>query len=88
VQVKVNGEPREMPDHSTLTHLVAVLDLPAQRIAIELNRTVVRKANWPATELNEGDQIEVVHFVGGGASHLSSDAVRCRVALKSSRRVI
>jgi thiamine biosynthesis protein ThiS len=67
VQVQVNGESREVDDHSTLTSLIADLALPAQRIAVELNRTVVHRSEWPTTELNEGDRIEVVHFVGGGA---------------------
>jgi thiamine biosynthesis protein ThiS len=67
VQVQVNGESREVDDHSTLTTLIADLALPAQRIAVELNRTVVHRSEWPTTELNEGDRIEVVHFVGGGA---------------------
>ena len=73
MQVQVNGESHEVAEDSTLTNLITDLALPAQRIAIELNRTVVRRSDWPSTELNEGDRIEVVHFVGGGALRFSSE---------------
>jgi thiamine biosynthesis protein ThiS len=72
VQVYVNGESREVSERSTLTSLIADLDLPAQRIAVELNRAVVRRSEWLTTELREGDRVEVVHFVGGGVTDFSS----------------
>ena len=68
MEIKVNGETREVADQSTLAELVRELSLPAQRIAIELNRNVVRRNEWSETILNEGDRIEIVHFVGGGDS--------------------
>jgi thiamine biosynthesis protein ThiS len=74
VQVQVNGETREVAEHTTLTSLITDLQFPAQRIAVELNRAVVRRSEWSTTELKEGDRIEVVHFVGGGARHFSSEA--------------
>jgi len=46
--------------------LITALDLPVARIAIELNREVVRRSDWGSTMLNDGDRIEIVHFVGGG----------------------
>jgi thiamine biosynthesis protein ThiS len=64
--VQVNGESREVRDRSTLDDLVCELALPAARIAIELNHQVVRRNKWPETTLSEGDQLEIVHFVGGG----------------------
>lgn len=66
LRVYVNGEPREFPDPLSLAELVTQLDLPAQRIAVELNRTVVRRSEWGAIELHDEDRIEIVHFVGGG----------------------
>jgi thiamine biosynthesis protein ThiS len=66
VQIKVNGETREMPDGARLKDLVASLNLAAERIAIELNQEVVRRGEWANTELREGDRVEIVHFVGGG----------------------
>ena len=66
MRVYVNGEPREFPDQLSLAELVTQLDLPAQRIAVELNRTVVRRSDWSTIELHDEDRIEIVHFVGGG----------------------
>ena len=68
MRVYVNGEPRELNQPLTLAELVAELDLPPARIAIELNRAVVRRNDWSATMLNDEDRIEIVHFVGGGRS--------------------
>lgn len=68
LRVYVNGEPREFSDPLSLAELVTQLDLPAQRIAVELNRTVVRRSEWSTIELHDEDRIEIVHFVGGGRS--------------------
>jgi len=68
LRVYVNGEPREINQPLTVAELVTELDLPPARIAIELNRAVVRRNDWSATTLNDDDRIEIVHFVGGGRS--------------------
>ena len=65
MKVFVNGEPREV-NETTLAGLVTELDLPVARIAIELNREVVRRSEWGSTMLKDEDRIEIVHFVGGG----------------------
>ena len=65
MKVFVNGEPREVTE-TTLAGLVTELDLPVARIAIELNREVVRRSEWGSTMLKDEDRIEIVHFVGGG----------------------
>ena len=65
MKVFVNGEPREVTE-TTLAGLVTELDLPVARIAIELNRDVVRRSDWGSTMLKDEDRIEIVHFVGGG----------------------
>ena len=67
MQVYVNGELKELPGTPSLTELVTQLELPAARIAIELNREVVRRSEWGSTMLKDEDRIEIVHFVGGGA---------------------
>ena len=64
----MNGEPREVEENLSLAKLVAILSLKAEQVAIELNHTVVRRANWESTRLKETDRVEIVHFVGGGAS--------------------
>ena len=65
MRVFVNGELREV-EISTLAELITELDLPVARIAVELNREVVRRSDWDSTMLKDEDRIEIVHFVGGG----------------------
>lgn len=62
----MNGEDRELPDGITLEALIHQLSLAPDRLAIERNREVVRRADWPQTTLFEDDRIEIIHFVGGG----------------------
>jgi len=64
----INGEPRDFSDGLTLAALVEQLGMKADRVAVELNLEIVPRANWPATQLNPGDKLEIVHFVGGGKS--------------------
>lgn len=66
MRVELNGEPTELSEGATLAALVEQLALAPERVAVELNREVVRRADWPSTRLSEGDRVEVVHFVGGG----------------------
>ncbi len=66
MNVYVNGELREVRGTSSLAQLITELDLPVARIAIELNRDVVRRGDWDRTMLKDEDRIEIVHFVGGG----------------------
>ena len=82
MRVQVNGEIRELPDELTLDALVRQLALAPERLAIELNREVVRRARWAETVMHEGDQIEIVHFVGGG----SGDRGRARGAAEPNAR--
>jgi len=70
VRIQINGEPREIPQSSlSLNELLDKLSLPPQRIAVELNKTMVPRSQWEKTTLKDGDQIEIVHFVGGGARY-------------------
>ncbi|HKR00191.1 MAG TPA: sulfur carrier protein ThiS [Pyrinomonadaceae bacterium] len=64
--VEINGEARDVPASINLSDLVRHLALAPERLAIELNRQVIRRADWPSTTLQHGDRIEIVHFVGGG----------------------
>ena len=66
MRLYVNGESLELGGALSLAELIAQLDLPAVRIAVELNREVVRRSEWSGTMLHEDDRIEIVHFVGGG----------------------
>ena len=51
-----------------LALLIEQLGMKQDRVAVELNRNIVPRADWAATNLAEGDQLEIVHFVGGGVS--------------------
>ena len=64
--IKVNGEEREVPGGTTLEELVRLLALAPERLAVELNFEVVRRADWAHRALNDDDRVEIVHFVGGG----------------------
>jgi sulfur carrier protein len=66
VKLTVNGEPREVPEGTTLQGLLASLKIGAERVAVEVNAEVVRKAKHAEHRLQPGDQVEVVTFVGGG----------------------
>jgi thiamine biosynthesis protein ThiS len=66
MKVFINGDSRDLSGTPSLAELITQLDLPVARIAVELNREVVRRADWSSTMLKEGDRIEIVHFVGGG----------------------
>ena len=64
--VTINDEQQEVGDNLSIAELVAHLQLPDNRLAIELNRAVVRRVDWAQTKLQAGDRLEIVHFVGGG----------------------
>lgn len=66
MKIRLNGEEKETEEGTTLPALVEGLSLAPERIAVELNGEVVRRAEWPRVTLSEGDRVEVVHFVGGG----------------------
>ncbi len=68
LQVYVNGDSQELSETTSLAQFVEQLELAPQRIAIELNRVVVRRADWSTTILRDGDRLEIVHFVGGGST--------------------
>jgi thiamine biosynthesis protein ThiS len=76
LRLYVNGESHEFPGTISLAELIAKLELPANRIAVELNRSVVRRADWSSTPLRDEDRIEIVHFVGGGSPG-SAGVVAC-----------
>ena len=66
MQITINGEMRELSENLTISGMLENLKLPAERIAIELNREVIRKKDWASVRLNDADKIEIIHFVGGG----------------------
>lgn len=65
--ITVNGEARRVPAGTTVAGLLADLGLDPLRVAVERNLEIVRRDAYAATALNDGDALEIVHFVGGGA---------------------
>jgi thiamine biosynthesis protein ThiS len=69
LQVQINGETRELSqDRILLSELISDLALVPQRIAVEVNRKLARRAEWDQLLIVDGDRIEIVHFVGGGSA--------------------
>ncbi|HEY0429367.1 MAG TPA: sulfur carrier protein ThiS [Pyrinomonadaceae bacterium] len=66
MKVLINGETKEIKQELNLSELLRHFSLPHERVAIELNREVVRKKDWENIKISEGDKLEVIHFVGGG----------------------
>lgn len=64
--VVINGEETELPDGVSVQEMVEKLDMKPARLAVEVNRRIIRKAEWGSTSLSDGDKVEIVHFVGGG----------------------
>lgn len=66
IQLTVNGEPRHLGGPPTLEHLLQELELDARGVVVELNRKIIRRPELAQTRLQDGDAVELVHFVGGG----------------------
>ena len=66
MKVFLNGEIREIPAEFDLEQLLEHFALPSQRVAVEVNKAVVRRADWKNIRISDSDTIEVIHFVGGG----------------------
>lgn len=68
MRIQVNGEFRDFDSPLSLQDLIVILSLRLERLAIEVNGTVVRRVDWAHTVLKANDKIEIVHFVGGGCA--------------------
>jgi sulfur carrier protein len=66
VTVRVNGEPLKLSQGASIATLLEKLAVSTPRVAVERNRDIVPKAQYATTALAEGDELEVVEFVGGG----------------------
>ena len=68
MKITLNGDPHEVAGPLTLSALLEQLKIDSRRVAVEHNLTVVKRAEYDLTQIREGDEIEIVNFVGGGAS--------------------
>ena len=66
MRVRINGEDREVDDGLTLTALLESLQIRPGRVVVERNRDIVPRDSYSATLIDDGDTLEIVHFVGGG----------------------
>jgi thiamine biosynthesis protein ThiS len=66
IEITVNGEPQTAPQGLTILGLLQQLQLDPERVAVELDRRIVKQPYWPETVLRTGAQLEIVQFVGGG----------------------
>jgi thiamine biosynthesis protein ThiS len=68
--IQLNGTSRtlaSLPTPAPLAEVITRLELKADRIAVELNGEIATRTKWPSLTVNEGDKLEIVHFVGGGS---------------------
>ena len=83
MKLTINGEP-QLSSAETLGALIETLGMKPDRVAIELNREIVPRDQWPQTPLHDGDRLEIVHFVGGGSE--SSPCMNCHPLHELSSR--
>ncbi len=67
MNITLNGEKKTVPENITVRGLLEQLGIQHQRVAVELNESIVKKDQYDATAIREGDSLEVVSFMGGGA---------------------
>ena len=66
MEVLLNGERRQLPGGLNLEGLLQHLQIKSERVAIEHNRRIVKRDDWGQVKVQAGDELEIVHFVGGG----------------------
>jgi thiamine biosynthesis protein ThiS len=66
IDIVVNGQPQSAPEGQTLLGLLDQLQLDPARVAVELDRRIIKQPHWAETILHAGAQLEIVQFVGGG----------------------
>lgn len=89
IEVTINGEARKLPSSCTVRGLLDELGLNATKVALERNREIVSKSRYDDTSVAEGDEIEIVHFIGGGNAPLKAgDTLRIAGRDFSSRLIV
>ena len=66
IKIKINGESLLIDRNSTVSNLIKKLDIPLNKVAIELNKKIIDKKKLIKITLNNKDNLEIVHFIGGG----------------------
>jgi thiamine biosynthesis protein ThiS len=66
VTIRLNGDPFEIASPLSISELLATLKIDPRRVAVEHNLDIIKRARYDTTIINEGDEVEIVNFVGGG----------------------
>ena len=66
ITLEINGETREIPAVANVRELLQFLEIKEERVALEINRKIIRRADWDIASVADGDHVEIVQFVGGG----------------------
>ena len=66
MRIVLNGESREVPEACSVTSLLTQLQIPSDRVAVEVNLNIVDRRAFDGTDLRDGDRVEVIGFIGGG----------------------
>ena len=66
VRIALNGEPYDLPQPISIAALLERLDIDPRAVAVELNRVVIRRQRYASTQIEDGAEVEIVGFVGGG----------------------
>ena len=64
--IRLNGDPHDVAGPLTVSELLSRLEIDARRVAVEVNFVVLKRGTFDTTTINEGDEVEIVNFVGGG----------------------
>jgi thiamine biosynthesis protein ThiS len=64
--IRLNGDPHDVPGPLSVSALLQQLEIDARRVAVELNLAVIKKAAYDSSVIKDGDEVEIVNFVGGG----------------------
>ncbi len=75
IHIRLNGDPYDLDEPMTISALLARLGIDGRRVAVEHNLVVLKRAMFEQAMIKEGDEIEVVNFVGGGSNSRLSDSV-------------
>lgn len=66
MEVMLNGEKKQVPESITASQLLEQLQIVPEQVVVELNMSILKRAQLASTVIKPNDQIEIVHFVGGG----------------------
>ena len=66
MEITLNGEPYQIDQPMTVVALLERLEIDARRVAVEHNLTIIKRHRFPEVIVSDGDQVEIVNFVGGG----------------------